>query len=141
MGHMEMDPIGVVGRVIHDHEKKRQKDLEQLAKARKASTKAVEKASVLLQPKATAKAENVARGQTQVDRAARCLKEDTRELEQLSNGWTNAFGDLSKELVLMGDLRAWTETLELNLRSVKAELEHSKGCMMAWQRLQDEEER
>lgn len=26
----------------------------------------------------------------------------------------------------MGDLRAWTETLELNLRSVKAELEHSK---------------
>lgn len=27
---------------------------------------------------------------------------------------------------LMGDLRAWTETLELNLRSVKAELEHSK---------------
>jgi len=26
----------------------------------------------------------------------------------------------------MGDLRTWTETVELNLRSIKAELEHSK---------------
>lgn len=28
------------------------------------------------------------------------MKEDTRELEQLSNSWTNAFGDLSRELVV-----------------------------------------
>ena len=31
----------------------------------------------------------------------------------------------------MGDTKAWTETLELNLRSVKAELEHSKVVMRA----------
>ncbi|CAM9313628.1 unnamed protein product [Ectocarpus sp. 13 AM-2016] len=136
---MELEPTGVVGQVVHGYEQKRPKSLEQLATARKAATKAVEKASFLLQPKAAVRAENVARGQTQVDRAARWLKEDTRDLEHLSQGWANAYADLSKELVLMGDMKAWTETLELKLRSVKAELEHSKGCMVAWQRLNDED--
>lgn len=36
----------------------------------------------------------------QVDRAARWLKEDTRDLEHLSHGWANAYADLSKELVV-----------------------------------------
>ncbi|CAN0340384.1 unnamed protein product [Laminaria digitata] len=83
-------------------------------------------------------AENLAKGQTQIDRATRSLKEDTRELEELAEGWSHAFGDLSKELVLMGDLRDWSETMESHLRSVKAELEHSGQYMVHWQRLHDQ---
>ena len=36
----------------------------------------------------------------QIDRAARLLQEDTRELEELAEGWSHAFGELSKELVV-----------------------------------------
>lgn len=41
-------------------------DRQQTAKTRKVATKAVEKATVLLQPKAFVRAEEVAKGQTQV---------------------------------------------------------------------------
>lgn len=135
---MDLALLGSVGRVAHEHEAKRSKNLEKLGKARKVATKAVETAATLLQPKAALQAEAVARGQTKVDRSSRRLKECTRELEDLGAGWTESFSELSGELLLLGNMKNWTETIELQLRSIKAELDHSQTCMKAWEELQEE---
>ncbi|CAM9455123.1 unnamed protein product [Choristocarpus tenellus] len=103
--------------------------VQRTASARKAATTAVERSLELIHTAASVEGETVARSQRQIDAIIRMAQQDAQRLEDLGEGWASAYGAFAVEMMALGDIKAWINAVELQLRSVKAELEHAQACL------------